>query len=291
MSTIAVLTSGENGANSLIDINANFSALNTDKIEGTGSADNALVKYSGTGKNIKGETGSGYVKVASGIVALQSSIAETDISFTDVATGNASSTKHGFLPKTSANSTQFLNGGTGPAFAAVKDSDLALTDITTNDVSTGRHGFVPKLSGATNTFYRNDGTFAAPLNAKTVLGRNVPTTGSAGNIRYIQIVGSETAGVTPEPFGTIIPFSGTIRNLYIRSGATMSSTSTVYTVRKNGVDTAITISFASSDTNTTKSDTTHSFTVVAGDYITIGETSTGTGNPICNAISIELDAT
>lgn len=33
MSTIAVLTSGENGANSLTDINNNFSNLNTDKVE------------------------------------------------------------------------------------------------------------------------------------------------------------------------------------------------------------------------------------------------------------------
>lgn len=33
MSTIATLTSGENGADSLIDINNNFSNLNTDKIE------------------------------------------------------------------------------------------------------------------------------------------------------------------------------------------------------------------------------------------------------------------
>lgn len=33
MSIIAVLTSGETGANSLTDINNNFSALNTDKVE------------------------------------------------------------------------------------------------------------------------------------------------------------------------------------------------------------------------------------------------------------------
>ena len=33
MSTIATLTSGESGADSLTDINANFAALNADKIE------------------------------------------------------------------------------------------------------------------------------------------------------------------------------------------------------------------------------------------------------------------
>lgn len=35
MSTIATLTSGETGANSLTDINNNFSNLNTDKVEAT----------------------------------------------------------------------------------------------------------------------------------------------------------------------------------------------------------------------------------------------------------------
>ncbi len=37
MSTIAVLTSTETGANSLIDINANFAALNADKIQNSSS--------------------------------------------------------------------------------------------------------------------------------------------------------------------------------------------------------------------------------------------------------------
>lgn len=137
-----------------------------------------------------------------------------------------------------------------------------------------------------------NGSGITSLTRKSMLGRNVPITGSAGNIRYIQIVGSETNGVTPEPFGTIIPFSGTLRNLYIRSGGTLSSTSTVYVVRKNGTtNTALTISFTSGQTNTTKSDTSNTASVSAGDYITIEETSTGTGNPIINAISIELDHT
>lgn len=42
------------------------------------------------------------------------------------------------------------------------ESALALTDITTNDVSTSKHGFMSKLPGGTTTFYRGDGTFAAP---------------------------------------------------------------------------------------------------------------------------------
>ena len=55
MSTIAVLTSNESGANSLTDINANYAALNTDKQEkGTGVTGN-IVKFGAS--NILGDTG------------------------------------------------------------------------------------------------------------------------------------------------------------------------------------------------------------------------------------------
>ena len=51
MSTIAVLTSGENGADSLTDINANFAALNSGKAETTALTAKQDTLVSGT--NIK----------------------------------------------------------------------------------------------------------------------------------------------------------------------------------------------------------------------------------------------
>lgn len=162
MSTINSLTSTESGADSLTDINNNFANLNTDKVEGTGAGtDQLLTVFNSSNKAIKGATGSGFVKTTSGVVSNVSTIVETDLALTDVGTADATSSRHGFLPKTPADSTKFLNGGTGPAFAAVKDSDLSLSDITTNDASTGRHGFLPKLAGDSTKFFRSDGTFAA----------------------------------------------------------------------------------------------------------------------------------
>jgi hypothetical protein len=46
MSTIATLTSNETGANSLVDINANFAALNADKMEATLDTDGTLAANS-----------------------------------------------------------------------------------------------------------------------------------------------------------------------------------------------------------------------------------------------------
>lgn len=62
MSTIAVLTSTESGANSLIDINANFAALNTDKVESGGAlgtpASGTVTNLTGTASiNINGTVG------------------------------------------------------------------------------------------------------------------------------------------------------------------------------------------------------------------------------------------
>lgn len=127
------------------------------------------------------------------------------------------------------------------------------------------------------------------LGSKSVLGRDTPVTGSAGNVRYTRIVGSD-AIQTSEPSGFLVPCAGTIKNLYARSGATLSSTSSTLTIRKNASNTALTVQFTN-NTDTTISDTINSFSVVAGDLITASWISVGTSDPILNAMSIEFDAT
>lgn len=86
-------------------------------------------------------------------------LAETQITFTDVTTGNVTSTKHGFAPKSPADATKFLNGADTPDYALVKDSDLSTSDITTNNASTLKHGFLKKLSGAATDFLDGTGAF------------------------------------------------------------------------------------------------------------------------------------
>jgi len=86
-------------------------------------------------------------------------ITELDLSLSDVTTNNVTSTKHGFAPKSPANATQFLNGDSTPAFAAVKDSDLSTSDIATNNASTSKHGFLKKLSNTATEFMDGQGNW------------------------------------------------------------------------------------------------------------------------------------
>lgn len=112
-------------------------------------------------------------------------ITDATIVTTDVTTNNASSTKHGWQPKTPADATKFLNGAATPAYANVKDSDLALTDITTNNATASAHGFLPKLANTGTKYLRDDGTYqtltsivvqevSTSTNAQTSLTTGIP---------------------------------------------------------------------------------------------------------------------
>lgn len=51
--------------------------------------------------------------------------AESSVTFTDITTGNVTSTRHGYTPKSPGDATRFLNGAATPAFAQVNTTDLA----------------------------------------------------------------------------------------------------------------------------------------------------------------------
>lgn len=108
--------------------------------------------------------------------------------------------------------------------------------------------------------------------------------------RYIQFFNNEDV-VSSAPAGTIVPFAGTIKNLYVRTGNNASALSdNTITVFKNGSSTALTITLAPTDDNVVVSDTTHSFSVVAGDLLYVDLTSATNAFAI-HSVSVELDAT
>jgi hypothetical protein len=79
---------------------------------------------------------------------------------------------------------------------------------------------------------------------------------------------------TTELLSIPVASAGTIRNLRVKSGtAGFAAGSGVMTLRKNAVDTTITCTVG---TGTTCSDTTHNFTVVAGDLISLKMVTVGT---------------
>lgn len=180
------------------------------------------------------------------------------------------------------NGTRFLIANTGritkysnqaPADGELLIGDTALgqftkttlTAVTPINISNNAGGISIGLDTA------NSGAPLSVLVANTVLATATGTVySSPGNDSAALSIGTE---------GNVswaCPRAGTIRNLYIRTGGTakVNTPATVITVRKNGVDTTLTVTMTQT-VNTTTSDTTHSFTVAAGDLITVSFSTTG----------------
>lgn len=90
----------------------------------------------------------------------------------------------------------------------------------------------------------------------------------------------------------VMPFACTIRNLNIRTGATPKSGTpvTVFTVRKNAADAAITVTMTET-VNTTSTDSTHSVSFAAGDRFTLSAACTGASlSTGIVSITLEVDS-
>ena len=91
-----------------------------DVVGPSSSGNNQIVLFDGlTGKAIKAHVGSGVVHATSGVISA-TNIVESEITLADNTTNDVSSTMHGFVPKSPADTTYFLNGGATPAFAKPK---------------------------------------------------------------------------------------------------------------------------------------------------------------------------
>jgi hypothetical protein len=96
--------------------------------------------------------------------------------------GHASTSAPGLVPVSPGDATQFLNGDTTPAYAAVKDSDLATSDVTTNNVTSTKHGFAPKPPADATKFLNGAATPAfaqvkdSDLSTSDITTNNVSTT-------------------------------------------------------------------------------------------------------------------
>lgn len=99
-------------------------------------------------------------------------------------------------------------------------------------------------------------------------------------------------GLTESEAAFVIPFSATLRNLNIRTSTAVKTGSpiTVFTVRKNGVDTALAVTLTET-VSTTSTDSTHSVSFAAGDRLTLSVVCSGSGTSTGIAsISLEVDS-
>lgn len=87
-----------------------------------------------------------------------------------------------------------------------------------------------------------------------------------------------SGGAFATEFRWYVTHPGVISDLRVYLGAAGTNMDYAYTVRKNGSDTALTCSTTAG--GTTASDTTHAFTVAAGDYISLKVVSTQNGGGV-----------
>lgn len=147
-----------------------------------------------------------------------------------------------FLGTTATNTFQFTGTATGARTITIPNSSGTM-----------------QLQGASNT----GAIMSVPL-ANSILANATGTVFTSPCTTAA--LGATTEGNVSCP----ITRAGTVRNLYVRTGGTakVNVPVTTITVRKNGVDQTVLLTMTET-VNTTTSDTTHSFTVVAGDLVTI----------------------
>ena len=147
-----------------------------------------------TGKFLERATGTGIVRVASGVYGTPGNVVESEITLADNTTNNASTTAHGLLKKLSNVATEFMNGvgnwATPAGGAAVTwqppiGMRLSLTTNTyvpTTDVTAASTLYwTPVVSGGTGVVTGYDGSALA---RKTVQQKSLALSGLTSGANY-----------------------------------------------------------------------------------------------------------
>lgn len=195
------------------------------------------------------------------------------------------------------NSTSLLGSGD----VAVQPSLVSGTNIKTINSTTilgsGDIAVQSTLVSGSNiktinsTSVLGSGNISLPAQDSISLINNTAVTIGASTTSYISFCAFTTNSVETSR-QIIVPISGTIKNLYVLTSTTQSSAgSQVCTLRKNGVNTAITTTIGANAVAGTFSDTTNSVSVSAGDKLSLqvqNNAGTGTASTIVSvAIIIE----
>jgi hypothetical protein len=141
---------------------------------------------------------------------LQGNIAETRITFTDITTGNSSTSNHGYLRKLSGTASQYLDGsgawstpsgGTAGITASASTTDATVATLWTNQLATGTSGYYKAIVTAAGDAATNVYNFTIEALVQNITGtsafvetNNISILPSAGTnfTAYFDLSGSNT---------------------------------------------------------------------------------------------------
>lgn len=124
--------------------------------------------------------------------------------------------------------------------------------------------------------FETPGAAAAALSAVFSTPRGWSAESGFGATAYNDTSGASNYSSTETDFGNVMPYAGTLKNLYIDvSLNTLNSGNCVYTLMVNGVATSIAVTVAAGVTSIT-GDTANTASVSAGDRVTLRAVAGGT---------------
>lgn len=185
--------------------------------------------------------------------------------------------------------TDFVSAGTAtwPSAGTVPTSaDVPAAGSCANQVVTAlNNGAAPTCGAVTNAMLA-PAAYRVPIRGYC--------TGVAGTGQVISVMGLGATAITcaqttaPGVAGGLMTSAGTIKNLYVNEGTGQKNGTTMtWTAYKNNVATALTCTVANGQTAC--NDVTHSFTVAAGDYVTLKSGTTASSSETLANVSVAME--